>query len=99
MSDHIRSLVAAKDHLQGKVTKLEKSEGRVKEEMERQQHRINETEAEATALKQTCGRLEREQKQREMSAKADGVRLCRQEEQISKMKDEEKNLKATIKVP
>ena len=98
MNDHIRSLVAAKDHLQSKVNKLEKSDARVKEEVERQQNRINETEAECSMLKQTCGRLEREQKQRELSAKADGVRLCRQEEHITKMKEEERNLKVTIKV-
>ena len=98
MSDHIRSLTTAKDHLQSKVTKLEKSEQRSKEEIERLQNRVTESDSECNMLKQTCGRLEREQKQREISSKADGVRLCRQEEQISKSKEEERNLKVTIKV-
>ena len=98
MNDHIKSLVAAKDHLQSRVTKLEKTECRLKEEVERGAHRLSETEAECNALRQTAGRLDREQKQRESSAKADGVRLARQEEQIQRLKDEEKNLKVTVKV-
>ena len=35
MNEHIRSLLAAKDGLQGRVNKLEKTEGRLKEELER----------------------------------------------------------------
>ena len=98
MNDHIKSLVAAKDHLQSRVTKLEKTEARLKEEVERGANRLSETESECNALRQTAGRLDREQKQRESSAKADGVRLARQEDQIQKLKEEERKLKVTVKV-
>ena len=62
------------------------------------QNRLTEMENECTSLRQASGRLEREQKQREACAKADSVRLHRQEEQLAKMKAEEKSLKTMCKV-
>lgn len=97
LNDQIRSLTIAKDHLQGKVNKADKLEIRLREDIERALTQLKEVEGECSMLRTTCGRLEREQKQREISTKADAVRLSRQEEQLSQLRTEEKNLKATVK--
>ena len=91
LTDEVRSLTIAKDHLQGKLNKGDKLELRLRGDIERLQHQVKEMEGECLTMRQSCGRLEREQKQREISSKADLVRLTRQEEQLSQLKGEERN--------
>ena len=76
----------------------EKLESRLHQDLQSTQNRLTELENECSTLRQTCSRLEREQKQRESSAKSDSVRLHRQEELVTKLKAEGQSLKATCKV-
>ena len=76
----------------------EKNETRLTQDLQGTQNRLTEMENECSTLRQTGTRLEREQKQREACAKADSVRLHRQEEQLGKLKLEEKSLRTTCKV-
>ena len=84
--------------MQSKVVRHEKLESRLHQDLQSTQNRLTELENECSTLRQTCSRLEREQKQRESSAKSDSVRLHRQEELVTKLKAEGQSLKATCKV-
>ena len=76
----------------------EKTEARLNQDLQSTHNRLSELENECSTFRQTCNRLEREQKQREACAKSDSVRIHRQEEQIVKLKNEEKGLKTSCKV-
>ena len=96
--DELKSTQSAKEHLYTKVLRHEKTESRLNQDLQTTQNRLGEIENECSTLRQTCTRLEREQKQRDASSKSDSVRLHRQEEQLAKLKIEEKSFKATSKV-
>ena len=98
MYDELKATQSAKDHLQTKVIRHEKTEARLNQDLQSTQNRLSELENECSTFRQTCNRLEREQKQREACAKSDSVRIHRQEEQLAKLKSEEKSLKTTCKV-
>ena len=96
--EELKTTQSAKEHLQSKVVRHEKLESRLHQDLQSTQNRLTELENECSTLRQTCSRLEREQKQRESSAKSDSVRLHRQEELVTKLKAEGQSLKATCKV-
>ena len=96
--DELKATQSAKDHLQTKVLRHEKTESRLNQDLQSTHNRLSELENECSTFRQTCNRLEREQKQREACAKSDSVRIHRQEEQIAKLKNEEKGLKTACKV-
>ena len=96
--DELKTTQSTKEHLHTKALRYEKNEARLNQDLQGTQNRLTEMENECSNLRQTCTRLEREQKQREACAKADSVRLHRQEEQLVKLKSEEKSLQTTCKV-
>ena len=96
--DELKATQSAKDHLQTKVLRHEKTEARLNQDLQSTHNRLSELENECSTFRQTCNRLEREQKQREACGKSDSVRIHRQEEQIAKLKNEEKGLKTSCKV-
>ena len=96
--DALKNLQGSRDHIHAKLARHEKSEARSNQELEATQHRLTEAENECSSLRQTVGRLEREQKQREAASKSDSVRLHRQEEQLAKLKLEEKSVKTMCRV-
>ncbi len=70
------------------MAKMHKKEEKIKHELESNTLRMREAENEANMLKTICERQERELKQRDSCSKSDGVRLTRQEEQITKFRTE-----------
>ena len=92
LGDEIKKITRDKDQIQSQIAKMQKKEEKVKHELESNTLRMKEAEGEAQMLKTICERQERELKQRDSSAKSDGVRLTRQEEQINKQRIEQHKL-------
>lgn len=86
LSDEVSRMSKDRDSIQTNVAKMMKKEEKFKHELEANSMRVREAENEANMLRTICERQERELKQRDSSAKSDGVRLTRQEEQINKLR-------------
>ena len=86
LGDEVKTITKSKEKVQSQIAKMLKKEEKVKHELESNLLKMKDAENEAQTLKTICERQERELKQRDSSAKSDGVRLTRQEEQINKMR-------------
>ena len=75
-----------------------KHEEKIKAEIESNSLKMREAINESSMLRTICERQERELKQRDSSSRSDGVRLTRQEEQITKLKIERQKLEETVAV-
>ena len=98
LSDEVKKLIKDKEGVQTQLALKLKYEEKVKAEIESNSLKMREAINETSMLRTICERQERELKQRDSSSRSDGVRLIRQEEQISKLKIERQKLEENVAV-
>ena len=98
MTDEVKKLTKDKEGVQTQLALKLKYEEKVKAEIESNSLKMREAINETSMLRTICERQERELKQRDSSSRSDGVRLTRQDEQITKLKVERQKLEENVAV-
>lgn len=98
LSDEVKKLIKDKEGVQTQLALKLKYEEKVKAEIESNSLKMREAINETSMLRTICERQERELKQRDSSSRSDGVRLIRQDEQITKLKVERQKLEENVAV-
>ena len=96
--DEVKKITKDKEHVKTQLALKTKNEEKIKSDYESNNLKMKEAVNESAMLRTICERQERELKQRDSSSRSDGVRLTRQEEQITKLKIERQKLEETIAV-
>ena len=96
--DEVKKITKDKEAVQTQLALKTKNEEKIKSDYESNCLKMKEAVNETGMLRTICERQERELKQRDSSSRSDGVRLTRQEEQITKLKIERQKLEETIAV-
>ena len=96
--DEVKKITKDKEAVQTQLALKTKNEEKIKSDYESNSLKMKEAINETGMLRTICERQERELKQRDSSSRSDGVRLTRQDEQITKLKIERQKLEETIAV-